>query len=88
MKTNQRQRILQYIREFGSITSLEAYKDLGITQLGARIFELKREGYNFTTKTEYGTNRYGERMDYARYYLLDDIVAENKDHIPTMEVAL
>lgn len=37
MKTNQKQRIINYIREFGSITSLEAYKDLGITQLGARI---------------------------------------------------
>jgi hypothetical protein len=58
MKTNQRQRILQYIREFGSITSLEAYKDLGITQLGARIFELKREGYNFSTQIEYGNNRW------------------------------
>lgn len=58
MKINQRQRILQYIREFGSITSLEAYKDLGITQLGARIFELKRDGYNFTTQTECGKNRW------------------------------
>lgn len=58
MKTNQRQRILEYIREFGSITSYEAYKDLGITQLGARIFELKREGHNFSTKIEYGKNRW------------------------------
>lgn len=84
MKTNQRQRILEYIREFGSITSWEAYKDLGITQLGARIFELKREGYEFMTKTEYGTNRYGEKVDYTRYYLKDDLVENNKEHIPSI----
>lgn len=33
MKTTQKQRIINYIREFGSISSWEAYKDLGITQL-------------------------------------------------------
>lgn len=85
MKTTQRQRIIQYIREFGSITSWDAYKDLGITQLGARIFELKNEGYNFRTKIEYDTNRYGEKVDYKRYYLINDWVSNNMDHIP-MEV--
>lgn len=33
MKTTQKQRIINYIREFRSISSWEAYKDLGITQL-------------------------------------------------------
>lgn len=33
MKTTQKQRIINYIREFGSISNWEAYKDLGITQL-------------------------------------------------------
>lgn len=37
MKISQKQRIINYIREFGSISSWEAYSDLGITQLGARI---------------------------------------------------
>lgn len=37
MKANQKQRILDYIKQFGSITSKDAYVDLGITQLGARI---------------------------------------------------
>ena len=49
MKITQRQRIIDYIKEFGSITSLDAYKDLGITQLGARIDQLKKEGYKFKT---------------------------------------
>lgn len=42
MKISQKQRIVNYIREFGSISSWEAYSDLGITQLGARIDQLKK----------------------------------------------
>lgn len=80
----QKERIIKYIKDFGSITSLEAFKELGITQLGARIFELKREGYEFMTKTEYGTNRYGEKIDYTRYYLKDDLIENNMDHIPSI----
>lgn len=81
MKINQRQRIINYIREFGSITSLDAYKDLGITQLATRVKELKEQGYEFETKWENSKNRYGERVDYKRYYLAD-MVAENINHIP------
>ena len=80
MKISQKQRIINYIREFGSITSYEAYSDLGITQLGARIDQLKKEGYEFKIEWESNTNRFGERTDYKRYYLAD-MVAENMEHI-------
>lgn len=69
MKIPQKQRIINYIREFGSITSLDAYKDLGITQLGARIDQLKKDGYRFKTEWESGKNRFGDKTDYKRYYL-------------------
>lgn len=36
MKITQKDRILQYIRQFGSISSWEAYKELGITQLRSK----------------------------------------------------
>lgn len=81
MKTNQRQRIINYIREFGSITSKEAYDDLGITQLATRIKELKEQGYEFKTEWENSKNRYGERVDFKRYYLAD-MVSKNMQHIP------
>lgn len=81
MKTNQRQRIINYIREFGSITSKEAYDDLGITQLATRIKELKEQGYEFKTECENSKNRYGERVDFKRYYLAD-MVSKNMQHIP------
>lgn len=32
-KMSQKERILNYIKEFGSISSWQAYSDLGITQL-------------------------------------------------------
>lgn len=80
MKISQKDRIINYIREFGSISSFEAYANLGITQLGARIDQLKKDGYEFKTKWESNTNRYGEKTDYKRYYLAD-IVANNMEHI-------
>lgn len=69
MKVNQRQRIIDYINKFGSITSKDAYDDLGITQLATRIKELKEQGYKFETKWESSKNRYGEKVDFKRYYL-------------------
>ena len=80
MKITQKDRILEYIRNFGSISSFEAYADLGITQLGARIDQLKKEGYEFRTEWESNINRFGEKTDYKRYYLAD-IVSENMEHI-------
>ena len=77
-------RIINYIREFGSISSWEAYSDLGVTQLGARIDQLKKEGYEFKTEWETSKNRFGEPVSYKRYYLAD-MVAENMQHIPRLD---
>lgn len=65
----QKQRVLDYIREFGGISSLEAFNDLGVTRLSAVIFDLKEDGYEFDTKTEHGKNRFGEKTHYTRYSL-------------------
>lgn len=70
MKKTQKERILDYIKEYGSISSWEAYSELGITQLGARLDQLKREGYMFSTEFEKGKNRYGEDVKYKRYRLV------------------
>ena len=83
MKITQKDRILEYIRNFGSISSFEAYANLGIPQLGARIDQLKKEGYEFKTEWESNTNRFGEKTDYKRYYLAD-MISENMEHITQM----
>lgn len=68
----QTERILQYMRDFGSITQLEAIRDISCMRLGARIFDLKREGYEIKKEMETSKNRYGEDTSYARYRLVDD----------------
>lgn len=68
-KPTQRDRIIRYIRDFGSITSWQAYADLGVSQLATRIFELKELGYEFTKERVNTTNRYGEKTHYDKYKL-------------------
>ena len=63
----QRDRVMDYIKEFGSITSREAFVDLGVTQLAARICELKDQGFQFDKSYESSKNRYGENVSFVRY---------------------
>lgn len=84
MKITQRERIVEYIRKFGSITSSDAYNDLGITQLATRISELKEQGYEFKTEWESKKNRFGEPVTFKRYFLVD-MVSENMDHISRLD---
>lgn len=66
-KATQTDRVLAYIREFGSITQLEALRDLGVFRLASRISDLKRQGYSITGKMESVKNRYGENCYIKRY---------------------
>ena len=63
--------ILDYIKRFGSITSYEAYTDLGITQLAARIDGLQKEGYVFKKEVVVKKNRFGKPTRFKRYSLED-----------------
>lgn len=68
-KKTQAERVLEYIKKFGSITTLDAFKDLGVTRLSARIFELRNKGLNIDSTSVTSKNRYGETCTYAKYYL-------------------
>ena len=59
--------ILTYMDDFGSITPMEAFSDLGVTKLATRISEMSRRGYEFTKTMETGRNRYGKAVRYMRY---------------------
>ena len=63
-----RERILSYIMEFGSITTFQAFTDLGCTRLSEYIRQLRLE-YNIVDKWESTTNRYGEKVQYKKYWL-------------------
>lgn len=47
---SQKSLVLEYIERNGSITPLEAQKHIGCLRLGARIWDLKHDGYNIVTE--------------------------------------
>lgn len=63
----QAERIIEYVSEFGSISSMEAFRDLGITRLAARIADLEADGVCFSRVREMVVNRYGEKVYFTRY---------------------
>lgn len=63
----QKEMVLNYIADFGSITPMEAFGDLGITKLATRISEMRKEGQQFKIDIVKGKNRYGKPTRYARY---------------------
>lgn len=65
----QHERILDYMKRHGSITSFEAFANLGVMHLSGRISELQRMGTAIEKRTEKKKNRYGEPTSYTRYSL-------------------
>lgn len=72
MKISQCDRILRHLRDFGSITAIEAISEYGILRLAARISDLRRRGHNITSEIVTGANRYGEPTRYSVYRLTED----------------
>ena len=70
-KITQKELIIKYLKDFGTISSWEAYAELGITQLGARIFELKEKGYVFKKERIKRLNRYGREIAFDKYSLAE-----------------
>ena len=64
-----KERVLDYIKEKGSITSMECYEALGITTLQECIRDLRRDGTQITAVVENGKNRYGDNCHWNRYFL-------------------
>ena len=63
----QNERILKYIKEFGSITQYEALQDLGVMRLASRISDLRRMGYPIQSEVVAVKNRFDETCYVKRY---------------------
>ena len=61
------QRVFHYMSDFGSITTPQAFTDLGESRLSARIFELHEKGVHIFGETIQVSNRYGEMRRVKRY---------------------
>ena len=61
-------RVINYMREFGSITTFDAFVDLGCTRLSEYIRQA-RLMLNIKDKWEKTTNRWNETVQYKRYWI-------------------
>lgn len=77
----QQERIVQYMKRFGKITPLDAFRDLGITKLATRVSELKAEGYEFDQRRVSTENRFNETVTYMEYKLKSEPEATDS-HTP------
>lgn len=65
-KRNQKEQILEHIEKYGSITPLEAQRLYGCMRLGARIWDLRKDGYEIVREIVEVETRSGKAR-VARY---------------------
>ena len=65
--SNQKERVLSYVRTKGSITHREAEDTYSITRLAAVIFDLKELGHKFDTIIMKGKNKFDVPCTWAKY---------------------
>ena len=70
-RKTQQQAVLEWLQAGAGITSMEAFKELGVTRLSAIIFNLRKEGHDISSESVQVTNRFGGRSTIARYHLQD-----------------
>ena len=63
-----KERILKYIRDFGSITTFEAFTELGCTRLSEYIRQIRLD-HIVLDRWENAVNRYGEKVQYKKYWI-------------------
>ena len=71
--SNQRDKILEHINRFGSISPKEALKHYGCMRLAAQILILKQDGLNIVT-----TMRQSGNVTWAEYWLEERFRREHK----------
>ena len=67
-KKNMKKRILAYIEEHGSITTAEAFTELGCSRLSEYIRQIKK---SHLVEDEWiiSTNRYGDKVRYKKFWI-------------------
>ena len=72
MKKTQCDKVLEYMRRYGSITQLEALRDIGCMRLASRISDLRYQGYAIGRRMKTSKNRDGDDVYFAEYYLIEE----------------
>lgn len=67
----QKDYVLRYLQDKGSITSLQCVLDLGIIDLQKAI-QLLRKDYNITDEWIHKTSIYGKKIKFKKYILKNE----------------
>lgn len=65
----QKDRILDHLIKYGSITTWESFELYGDTRLSDKIYRLKKEDYEFDEEWITKVNRYGAKVTFKKYIL-------------------
>lgn len=68
-RLSQKEKILTHLKRKGFITDVEAYNLYATRRLGARVWDLRAEGYNIRTERVTKKNRFGQYTTFAKYVL-------------------
>jgi hypothetical protein len=68
-KANKTTKVLEHLKQYGSITSLEAIEKYSAIRLSAIIYNLRKKGYDIETKDIDFTDRFGTKSHYGKYVL-------------------
>lgn len=63
-------RVLSHLQKYGFITQATATDEYGCYRLSARIYDLRKMGYNIAACTMTGVNRYGDKVSWSEYRLV------------------
>lgn len=75
---NQTSEILKHLMDPNNdgITSKQAFDLYGCTRLSAKIFNLRKLGYDIETQMVVGYTRYGDTCEYAKYIYMGELEDE------------
>lgn len=65
----QKQRILEHLKKYGSITTWDSFELYGDTRLSDKIYRLKKDNYEFDEEWISKKNRYGKPVTFKKYIL-------------------
>ena len=71
-KMTQKEEILLFMTENGSITRLQAANELYIFELSSRIGELKRKGHKIDSEWQKKKNTYGRTVRFKKYWISEE----------------
>ncbi len=66
-KTTKTQKVLEYLQQNNTMTTMEAFELFGASRLPAIIYQLRKKGYNIETKMINSFDRFGNPCPYGLY---------------------